>query len=105
MSTWRLLGALLLSVTVVSGCGKKVDNAAHAPAIRELTSAAPSWVDRSALGRRLWKIEQAFYESRRYLPAWVDGVETTPHGKDLIQQRSEEHTSELQSQSNLVCRL
>ena len=86
MSTWRLLGALLLSVTVVSGCGKKVDNAAHAPAIRELTSAAPSWVDRSALGRRLWKIEQAFYESRQYLPAWVDGVETTPHGKDLIQQ-------------------
>src|SRR5688572_31757600 len=28
---------------------------------------------------------------------------TTPDGRD--QQRSEEHTSELQSQSNLVCRL
>src|SRR5205085_12696154 len=26
-------------------------------------------------------------------------------GRDLRQQRSEEHTSELQSQSNLVCRL
>src|SRR2546430_13615870 len=30
------------------------------------------------------------------LPTWVDGVTT---------RRSEEHTSELQSQSNLVCRL
>src|SRR5688572_32037054 len=27
------------------------------------------------------------------------------HGKDLRRARSEEHTSELQSQSNLVCRL
>src|SRR5256886_13654806 len=28
-----------------------------------------------------------------------------PHGRDDYGQRSEEHTSELQSQSNLVCRL
>src|SRR2546430_11411892 len=28
-----------------------------------------------------------------------------PHGDDLVHGRSEEHTSELQSQSNLVCRL
>src|SRR5205085_10367398 len=27
------------------------------------------------------------------------------HGDGLVRQRSEEHTSELQSQSNLVCRL
>ena len=46
----------------------------------------PSWVDRSPMGRRLWKIEQVFYQSREPLPAWVDGVETTPQWKDLIQQ-------------------
>src|SRR2546427_6000522 len=28
-----------------------------------------------------------------------------PHGRRLVGERSEEHTSELQSQSNLVCRL
>ena len=78
-----LLSALLSAV----GCGRGVDNSTHAPAIRTLTTdAAPSWVDRSPLGQRLWKVEQAFYQSRQYLPAWVDGVETTPHWKDLIQQ-------------------
>ena len=46
----------------------------------------PAWVDDSPLGKRLWTIEQAFYESRGYLPAWVDGVETTPQWKDLVQQ-------------------
>src|SRR2546430_10993215 len=34
----------------------------------------------------------------------VDGAPTTP-GYDYRGTRSEEHTSELQSQSNLVCRL
>ena len=87
MDARRVVVSVLLVIAAGVGCGKKVDNAAHAPAIRELTSAAaPSWVDRSALGRRLWTIERAFYESRQHLPAWVDGVETTPHGKDLIQQ-------------------
>jgi murein L,D-transpeptidase YcbB/YkuD len=78
-----LLFALLPGV----GCGRGVDNSTHAPAIRTLmTDAAPPWVDRSPLGQRLWKVEQAFYQSRQYLPGWVDGVETTPHWKDLIQQ-------------------
>src|SRR2546427_1185213 len=31
--------------------------------------------------------------------------ESTPHGASILGERSEEHTSELQSQSNLVCRL
>ena len=84
----RLVVALILSALLSAvGCGKGIDNSTHAPAIRTLTThAAPPWVDRSPLGQRLWKVEQAFYQSRQYLPAWVDGVETTPHWKDLIQQ-------------------
>ena len=78
---------LLSALVVVVGCGRGVDNSTHAPAIRTLTTAAaPPWVDRSPVGQRLWKVEQAFYQSRDYLPAWVDGVETTAHWKDLIQQ-------------------
>ena len=86
MGVRRLVPVLVLVGWVCVGCGKTVDNASYAPAIRELTSTTPSWVDRSAAGRRLWKIEQAFYKSRQHTPAWVDGVETTPHWKDLIQQ-------------------
>ena len=81
-----VIAAFLSAVIASTGCGGGVDNATHAEAIRELASATPSWVDRSPSGRRLWKVEQAFYQSRQYLPAWVDGVETTPHWKDLIQQ-------------------
>ena len=82
----RFVPVLVLGGLLCSGCGNTVDDASYAPAIREITSATPSWVDRSAVGRRLWKIEQAFYESRQHMPAWVDGVDTTPHWKDLIQQ-------------------
>src|SRR2546430_3674619 len=35
----------------------------------------------------------------------VDGVQVDRDGDELAINRSEEHTSELQSQSNLVCRL
>src|SRR2546430_8738974 len=35
---------------------------------------------------------------------WVRSVAFSPDGK-ILARRSEEHTSELQSQSNLVCRL
>ncbi len=79
------LAVLLTCATGISGCGT-ADSSQHADAIRTLTSQVPSWVDASPLGRRLWKTERAFYESRGYLPAWVDGVRTTPQWKDLIQQ-------------------
>src|SRR2546430_8279695 len=36
---------------------------------------------------------------------WHEGAEVTHHGMRAAFWRSEEHTSELQSQSNLVCRL
>ncbi len=82
-----VLAILLPPILIAAGCGKQVDNSSHAPAIRALTTkAAPPWVDRSPVGQRLWKVEQAFYQSRQHLPAWVDGVETTPQWKDLIQQ-------------------
>ena len=87
----RIRGVVVSTLLVLvplagTGCGTRVDNDAHAAAIRELTSQTPDWVDRSPLGRRLWKVEQAFYASRQHLPAWVDGVGTTPQWKDLIQQ-------------------
>ena len=80
-----VLAIVVVCVTVAS-CGERVDNSQHAEAIQELTSQTPSWVDRSPLGRRLWKVEQAFYQSRQHLPAWVNGVDTTTQWKDLIQQ-------------------
>ena len=86
MNVRALLVVFISPLVVASGCSERVDNSRHADAIRHLTTTAPSWVDPSPLGRRLWKVEQAFYDSRQYLPAWVDGVETTPHWKDLIQQ-------------------
>ena len=81
------LGTAVLAVCVVlAGCGPTVDNAAHAEKIRALVSRTPDWVDKSAIGRRLWQMEQEFYESRQYLPAWVDGVATTDQWKDLVEQ-------------------
>jgi len=82
----RVVFTALLIVVAGIGCGQHVDNATHAAAIGELTAQTPEWVERSPLGRRLWKVEQAFYASRQNLPAWVDGVETTPQWKELTAQ-------------------
>jgi murein L,D-transpeptidase YcbB/YkuD len=76
----------LAAALAAQACSPSVDNAQHAEPMRALVAGTPSWVDDSALGRRLWKMEQAFYESRAYLPAWIDGNETTPQWKDLVQQ-------------------
>lgn len=78
--------AVLVVCAWVAGCSSRVDNEQHVAAISQLTSEAPSWVEKSALGQRVWKATQSFYESRNHLPAWVDGVETTPHWKDLVEQ-------------------
>jgi murein L,D-transpeptidase YcbB/YkuD len=83
---WVTAVAVVCFAAIVAGCGRRVDNAVHVAAIRSLTNGTPAWVDRSPLGRRLWKVEQTFYQSRNHVPAWVDGVETTPQWKDLIQQ-------------------
>jgi murein L,D-transpeptidase YcbB/YkuD len=83
---WVAAVAVVCFAAIVAGCGRRVDNAVHVAAIRSLTDQTPAWVERSPLGRRLWKVEQTFYQSRNHVPAWVDGVETTPQWKDLVQQ-------------------
>ena len=83
----RRLGILFALIsTLVPACGKNIDNAEYVGAIQKIASGTPKWVDRTAVGRRLWKVEQEFYKSRKYLPAWVDGNETTRHWKDLVAQ-------------------
>jgi murein L,D-transpeptidase YcbB/YkuD len=80
------LGALLFLIVVAlaPACAGKVDNTVHADSIKKILGGAPSWVDRTAVGRRLWKIEQDFYASREYLPAWIDGDGTTRQWKALV---------------------
>jgi murein L,D-transpeptidase YcbB/YkuD len=80
--------ATALCAVVVSaiGCGERIDREAQAGQIRALAAQTPDWVEDSRLGRRLWAIARDFYEARDYAPAWVDGIETTPQWKDLVQQ-------------------
>jgi murein L,D-transpeptidase YcbB/YkuD len=78
--------AAVFAIVFVASCAGRVDNTQHAADIRAIVESTPPWVERNALGKRLWEIERQFYESRGHLPAWVDGDATTPHWKDLIQQ-------------------
>jgi murein L,D-transpeptidase YcbB/YkuD len=81
------LSVLLITLIVSApACSRKVDNAVHVEGIRAQVESTPPWVERSRLGKRLWQIEREFYETRGYMPAWVDGDRTTTHMKDLVQQ-------------------
>jgi murein L,D-transpeptidase YcbB/YkuD len=62
-----------------------VDRQQHADAVRRLTAQAPSWVERTDVGKRLWSVEHKFYEQRNYLPAWIDGDDPTPQLDALLQ--------------------
>ncbi len=86
---WSL--AVLLSSLLIA-CGR-VENAQHVDAVRSLVGGTPAWVDRTALGKRLWTIERQFYEQRQFLPAWIDGDRTTAQMKELLSQLhySEKH--------------
>ena len=88
MSMHQAAAAALLAAVLAfaPACAKSVDNEQHAAPIKAVVSATPDWVEKTALGRQLWKIEQAFYEKRGYMPAWVEGVETTQQWKDLVQE-------------------
>jgi murein L,D-transpeptidase YcbB/YkuD len=77
---------IVCALFVAASCGKEIDDAQLAEGMREVVTGTPAWVDKTALGKRLWKIQQEFYASREYAPAWVDGAETTDHWKDLVQQ-------------------
>ena len=79
-----LLGIAL--VVAAPACSRKIDNTVHVDGIRAQVESTPRWVEPSALGKKLWAIERGFYQSRGYMPAWVDGDRTTPHMKDLVQQ-------------------
>ena len=91
-----------LAVLAGTGCMRKVHNDEHAAAVRELVTGTPEWIDKGPLGKRLWKIEQAFYESRQHLPAWIDGNETTAQWKDLVQQLKYSETHGLEPASYSV---
>ena len=60
-------------MNAVAPLGLKTSGAGLVPprdmiGIFPVVSETPAWVDRSALGKRLWKIEQAFYEQLNYSP-------------------------------------
>src|SRR2546427_7663096 len=79
---------------------KALGAAALAPALQPL---APSLHSRASL-RKLDRIGLQLYTVRHAMEKDVeDTIARVAHRVEL--QRSEEHTSELQSQSNLVCRL
>lgn len=82
--TVRRAVCLIVLFLLPAGCGR--DNDVHKDAIQSTLSDTPAWVDRTALGKRLWEIARQFYEARGYLPAWIDGDRTTPQLKVLIDQ-------------------
>jgi murein L,D-transpeptidase YcbB/YkuD len=73
----------IAACVVAAGCGR-VDNAQHAPAVEALLTDTPEWVDATPLGKQLWAIEREFYESRQFLPAWIDGVVPTQAFADMV---------------------
>ena len=83
MTVRRTVCAVALLLLSAS-CNRDV--AIYTEAVQQTVSGTPEWLDRSALGKRLWTIERRFYESRGYLPAWIDGNRTTPQLKDLVAQ-------------------
>jgi murein L,D-transpeptidase YcbB/YkuD len=89
MLTWvpRRLAAVSATLLLFAiGCSSKVENSEHVDGIRQVVEASPEWIDRTDIGKRLWRMEQEFYKARGYMPAWVDGDGTTEPWKDLVQQ-------------------
>ncbi len=86
MTSRAAFSAPLIALLLFTGCGKRIDNAAHVDGLRAVVEAPPAWVEKSALGTRLWAVEKTFYESRGFMPVWVDGDRTTPHMKELVEQ-------------------
>lgn len=93
----RVLHSLAITVVVLfaSACDRspKIDNARHAPGIRRVLSSTPAWVERDRLGTALWSMERAFYESRKNLPAWIEGDKAAPRLVTLVEslKHSEDH--------------
>src|SRR5262245_4927062 len=81
----RIWVAVLVLAVGVAACGPRIDTETHVEGIKKVIAGTPEWVERTALGKRLWTIERTFYENREYLPAWVEGDRTTSPMKDLTQ--------------------
>jgi murein L,D-transpeptidase YcbB/YkuD len=77
---------VVILASAALSCERRVETTQFAPAITQLMNSSPSWAGRNALGKKLWTTERTFYESREFMPAWVDGDRPTPQMKDLIQQ-------------------
>jgi murein L,D-transpeptidase YcbB/YkuD len=76
--------ALVSALTTVAiACGGP-DSEQFAAGLKRAVSGTPRWIQRDALGRRLWALEQKFYAQRGYVPAWIDGDDPTPQLEQLL---------------------
>ena len=74
----------LALITLAAACSK-VNREQFAPDVERAIAAAPRWIDRGEFGKRLWVIEQQFYEARGYTPAWIDGDRPTAQLDELVE--------------------
>jgi murein L,D-transpeptidase YcbB/YkuD len=83
----RAKGILVAAVVAVVACAAcSADTSQVNASIERLTAAPPDWIDKSAVGKKLWDTEREFYSRRGHAPAWVDGVQPSPRLKDLLQE-------------------
>lgn len=73
-----------LAVAVIAACGR-TDTRRYSDAVKKASSSTPRWVERDAIGKRLWAIEQKFYAARQHAPAWIDGDDPTPQFDELLE--------------------
>lgn len=73
----------MLALAATVACGGP-DRGQFADALKQASAKTPAWVERGALGRRLWAIERKFYADRQHLPAWIDGTRPTPQLDALL---------------------
>jgi murein L,D-transpeptidase YcbB/YkuD len=87
--------AVLLVTTALAAqaCHRPVDNSIYAPALQRIVTGTPAWVDHTALGAKLWTIEQHVYQQRQFLPAWVNGDAPAPAMDQLVRalERADAH--------------
>src|SRR2546427_7573097 len=95
-----------INVTLDGCCDHRAmiaDEEVHRHAVENIDQA-----DALLLGRVTYEMMEAAWRSPRTgaRPEWTEPfARTIDAAKKYVVSRSEEHTSELQSQSNLVCRL
>src|SRR5688572_31853234 len=107
MCKFPFMAAIGLASVVSSGCGSSSPTVPTTASLRGEwggTTCAPSYINSCVIVLRLDQSGTAL--SGTWGRTAGNGPLTgTVSGRDVVLNRSEEHTSELQSQSNLVCRL